>query len=62
MKTIEGQYYYSPHRKSWGVWQWEMVSENGAMGKFIRDFCTKEEAREYVWQMNGWGLPSKKLN
>ncbi|MBR2629906.1 MAG: hypothetical protein IKM12_02250 [Alistipes sp.] len=55
MKAILGQYYYAPHRRSYGVWQWDWVSEKGASGRFVKDFCTKEEAREYVWKMNGWG-------
>ena len=62
MKAILGQYYYAPHRRSFGVWQWTSVNENGASGTFIKDFRSKEEAREYVWQMNGWGKPSKRLN
>ena len=62
MKAILGQYYYAPHRRSFGVWQWTSVNENGASGTFIKDFRSKEEAREYVWQMNGWGKPSRKLN
>ena len=62
MKATLGQYYYAPHRTRWGVWQWTEVSENGACGTFITNFGSKEEAREYVWQMNGWGKPSKKLN
>ena len=62
MKAILGQYYYAPHRRSFGVWQWTSVNENGASGSFVKDFKTKEEAREYVWQMNGWGKPSKRLN
>ena len=62
MKAILGQYYYAPHRRSFGVWQWTEVSENGACGTFIKDFRSKEEAREYVWQMNGWGTPRTKLN
>ena len=62
MKAILGQYYYSPHYRYWRVYQWEMVDENGAMGKSIKDFHTKEEAREFVWQMNGWGKPKNKLN
>ena len=53
MKAILGQYYYAPHRRNFGVWQWTEVSENGACGTFIKDFRSKEEAREYVWQMNG---------
>ena len=62
MKAILGQYYYAPHRRSYGVWQWDWVSEKGASGRFVKDFCTKEEAREYVWAMNGWGKPKTKLN
>lgn len=62
MKATLGQYYYAPHRRNFGVWQWTEVSENGACGTFIKDFMSKEEAREYVWQHNGWGKPSKKLN
>ena len=62
MKAVLGQYHYAPHRCYWGVWQWTEVSENGACGTFIKDFRSKEEAREYVWQMNGWGKPSRKLN
>lgn len=62
MKTVLGKYHYAPHRCFWGVWQWTEVTENGASGTFIKDFRSKEEAREYVWQMNGWGKPSKKLN
>ncbi|MBQ7311158.1 MAG: hypothetical protein IJW88_06485 [Alistipes sp.] len=45
-----------------GSWVWTSVDERGAEGTFVKDFCSKEQAREYVWQMNGWGKPSKKLN
>ena len=55
MKAILGQYHYAPHRRSWGVWQYDWVSETGTSARFIKDFCTKEEAGEYVWKMNGWG-------
>ena len=62
MKARLGQYYYAPLRNYWGVWQWTSVSETGAMGTKVTEFFDKEEAREYVWKMNGWGKPSKKLN
>ena len=62
MKATLGQHYYAPHRTHWGVWVWDYVSETGATGKFVKDFRTKEEAREYAWEQNGWGKPSKKLN
>lgn len=62
MKAILGQYHYAPHRNFWGVWQWISVSENGSLGTFIKDFRSKEEAREFVWEMNGWGTLKNKLN
>ena len=62
MKIVKGQYHYAPHRTCWGVWVWTSVSENGATGSFVKDFSTKEEAREFVWIMNGWGKPSRTLN
>ena len=60
MKAVLGQYYYAPHRNWWGVWQYDMVTENGSSGKFIKDFPTKEEARAFVYEMNGWGKPKNK--
>ena len=63
MKAQEGQYFYGPHRCTWGVWQWTSVKEDGtATGTFIQDFITKEEARIFVWEQNGWGKPTSKLN
>ena len=54
MKAILGQYFYGPHRCTWGVWQWTSVKEDGtATGTFIQDFITKEEARIFVWEQNG---------
>ena len=53
MKAVLGQYHYAPHRSLWGVWVWTSVDERGAEGTFVKDFCSKEQAREYVWQMNG---------
>ena len=62
MKPELGKYYYSPIRNYYAVWQWTSVSATGAMGSKVKEFFDKEEAREYVWKMNGWGKPSKKLN
>ena len=62
MKPQLGKYYYAPLRNYYAVWQWTSVSERGAMGSKVKEFFDIEEAREYVWKMNGWGKPSKKLN
>jgi len=48
-KIKEGQYFYHIHRRNWGVWQ---KTDTG--GEFIKDFPTKEEAKQFVYEMNGW--------
>jgi len=60
-KAKVGQYFYGRHRNYFGVWIWEKVWENGASGKFVADFSSREEARTYVWKMNGWGTPETAL-
>lgn len=61
MKAVLGQYYYKPHRNYWMVWQWTSVGEMTAMGSKVKDFFDLEEARRYVWRMNGWGTPRTAL-
>ena len=61
MKAKLGQYYYSPHRNWWGVWVYTHVSETGSCGSFVKDFPSIEEARKFVWAMNGWGQPKTAL-
>ena len=56
-----GQYHYAPHRNYYGVWVWVSVTEKSASGEFVADFRTKEEARRFVWQKNGWGTPKTPL-
>ena len=50
----DGQYYYAPHRSSWGVWQWHEGKDGDGYGTFVNDFPTKEEARKNVYNLNGW--------
>lgn len=56
-----GQYFYGRHRSSFGVWVYDRVWENGSSGQFIADFQSREEARAFVWKMNGWGTPKTTL-
>lgn len=56
-----GQYHYGRHRNMIGVWVYDQVSENFTSATFVCDFKTREEARAYVWKMNGWGVPIKPL-
>ena len=65
MKAKLGQYYYAPHRRNFGVWQWTAVSETGACGTFIKDFMSKEEARGrrpslFLWLGECLHLPKTK--
>ena len=51
----DGLYYYAPKRVTWGVWRNHVCKESGCeYGEFIGEFKTKEEARDYVYTMNGW--------
>ena len=50
----EGQYYYKPHRSSWGVWK-AGKEENGVrLDDFIADFPTPTDAERFVYKMNGF--------
>lgn len=52
----EGQFYYAPHRSLWGVWRLGKKVNNVQSNDFVRDFATKEEAREFVYKENNWKL------
>lgn len=56
-----GQYFYGRHRNMIGVWVYDHVWENGSSGQFVCDFHTREEARRFVWEKNGWGTPKTAL-
>ena len=56
-----GQYFYARHRSHFGVWVYDFVSETAASRKHVADFSTREEARSFVWKMNGWGTPKTAL-
>lgn len=56
-----GQYHYAPHRNYYGVWMFDNVTEKSASATFIKDFRTREEARMFVWEKNGWGVPKTPL-
>ena len=56
-----GMYHYGRHRNMFGVWVYDYVSENGSSARFVEDFRTREEARLFVWKMNGWGIPKTAL-
>ena len=49
-----GQYHYGRHRSQFGVWVCNFVTENASSSSFVADFNSREEARQFVWKMNGW--------
>ena len=57
MKAQVGQYKFGRHRSLWGIWQYTMVSETGAMASFVKDVYSYEEAVREVYRLNGWGQP-----
>ncbi len=55
MEIKEGQFYYKPHRRSWGVWKRGKTDENGmCMDDFIADFATQVQAKDFVYKANHW--------
>lgn len=52
-----GQYKFGRHRNMWGIWQYDVVTENTASANFIKDVATYEEAVREVYRLNGWGEP-----
>ena len=52
--TKDGQYYYAPHRRQWGAWQCHYAGNGVTFGDFVKDFPTKEQARDFVYEKNGW--------
>jgi hypothetical protein len=60
MNSKNGEYFYAPHGRSWGIWQYheQKISSKVSVGSgtFIKDYPTKEEARKVVYELNGWKL------
>lgn len=52
----EGEYFYRPHRKGWGVWKAGKVVNGIGGNEFISDFSTQIQARNFVYRMNGWEI------
>ena len=50
----EGQYYYAPHRSSFGVWKVGRTVNGMRQDEFISDFSTRVQAQSFVRKMNGW--------
>jgi hypothetical protein len=61
MTAKVGMYHYGRHRSLFGVWVYDCVSETGSSAQFVKDFGSREEARLFVWKMNGWGTPKTAL-
>lgn len=59
MKAQIGQYKFGRHRKHWGIWQYDSVTETGTSARFIKDVFTFEEAVREVYRLNGWGEPKQ---
>lgn len=50
----DGEYYYAPHRSSWGIWQHRDHGDGISVGYFVKDCPTREDAKREVYQLNGW--------
>lgn len=63
MKAKVGQYFYGRRRDSYGVWVYDFVSADGksSSGSLVCLFREREDARTFVWKMNGWGVPATSI-
>lgn len=50
-----GEYFYAPRGNDWNVYVYTFVGENGAASAdFVARFSTKDDARAFVYEKNGW--------
>ena len=54
-----GTYYFGRHRSNWDIWV-VIYSNNGvAMGDFVKDVYTYEDAVKETYHLNGWCEPKR---
>ena len=56
MEMKVGQYHYAKHHKNIGIWVCVLATENKTSHEFVKDVKTWDEAKEYVYKMNGWNI------
>jgi len=59
MKAKVGLYHFGRHYNSWGIWQYDYVSETSSSAKHIKDVASYEDAVRETYRLNGWGEPKK---
>ena len=57
MKAEVGKYYFGRHRRCFGIWQYDSVSETGSSARFVKDVFSFEDAVREVYKLNGWNEP-----
>ena len=55
----DGEYYYAPYRRRWGMWQWHDDGNGMGYGEFVMDFDSRDAAVLEVYKRNGWKLKTK---
>lgn len=56
-----GEYHYALRGNSWNVYVWTDVREGSASADFVARFNTKDDARAFVYEKNGWNEPKNGL-
>lgn len=49
-----GRYFYCMHRGFFAVYMWDYVSNRSTSATFVEDYLTREDARNKVFELNGW--------
>jgi hypothetical protein len=50
----DGEYYYAPKGRFWGVWQYHDNGNGGGYGIFIKEYKSKDDAKREVYRLNNW--------
>jgi len=57
-KTV-GTYYFTRHRRAWGIWIVESIINGVTSGTFVKDVFSYEDAVKTTYHLNGWGEPKR---
>ena len=57
MANKVGTYHFGRHRRNWGIWMVESISNGVTMSCFIKDVYSFEDAVKETYRLNGWGTP-----
>ena len=59
MTLTIGTYHFGRHRRAFGIWVVESISNGVTMSTFVKDVFTYEDAVRETYRLNGWKMPQR---